>query len=422
MHLDSRIRPRASATRRQSLGLCLFTASSLLLSAACTDDDDNNSNNNTADSSVPRGDAGLDAATADASSIDSSTGLLDAALTDADTRTPDGAVPGTLAYSLSLLDPDMLALINQLTALGGQPIETLTPAVARMQPTVADAVKARLTALGMSTAPTPVASVVDQTIPGPDGTTLPVRIYKPASATGELPIIVYYHGGGWVIATVDTYDSSARALANGVGAVVVSVEYRKGPEAKFPAAHDDAYAAYLWTVQNAASLGGVPTRVAVAGESAGGNLAATVSIRARAESAQLPVHQLLVYPVASANLNTPSYLEHANAKPLNKAQIVWFTDKYFRTMADGEDPRISLTKANLTGLPPTTIINAEVDVLRTDGETLSAALRTAQVDVVQKTYAGVTHEFFGTGAVVADANVAVADAVVRLKVSLAPKP
>jgi acetyl esterase/lipase len=186
-------------------------------------------------------------------------------------------------------------------------------------------------------------------------------------------------------------------------AVIVSVEYRKGPEHKFPAAHQDAFAAYRWVVANAKRFNGDPKRVAVAGESAGGNLAAAVSMIARDSGAQLPAYQVLVYPIAGYDLDTPSYQENAQAKPLNKAMMAWFFEKYLRSPADGKNPLIDLVHANLKGMPATTVITAEIDPLRSEGQALAARLRDAGVDVDAKTYKGVTHEFFGMGAVLDDA-------------------
>jgi acetyl esterase len=313
----------------------------------------------------------------------------------------------------SRLDPDMKQVIDQLVALNGKPIETLSAADARKQPTPADAVKALLDKEGKSTKPEEVGKVDDRSIATPGGK-LPIRVYTP-KGKGPFPVIVYYHGGGWVIATNDTYDASARALTNGVNAVVVAVEYRKSPENKFPAAHDDALAAYEWVLKNTASINGDPKKIAVAGESAGGNLAANVAIGARDKGEPLPVHELLVYPVASGDLNTPSEIENANAKPLNRPMMGWFTQQYFRTPADGTDTRINLVAANLKGLPPTTIINAQLDPLRSDGETLAAKLRAAGVPVEQRTFSGVTHEFFGMGAAVQKAKDAETLAIARLK-------
>ena len=315
----------------------------------------------------------------------------------------------------------MQAVLDQLAALGPEPIETLTPEEARQQPTVADAVTALLESQGASTAPEPVASVEDMTIPGPAGD-LPVRVYAPASDE-PLPIIVYYHGGGFVIATIDVYDSSARALANAADAVVVSVEYRKAPEHPFPAAVEDAYAAYLWATQHGADIGGDPVRVAVAGESAGGNLAAVVSRRARDSGDQLPAHQLLVYPVTSSSLDFPSIETYADAVPLNKPALVWFFGHYAPDPADADDPDLSpIDASDLSGLPSATLVQAEIDPLVSEGKAYADALAAAGVDVELRQYDGVTHEFFGTGAVVDEADQAVAFASHRLMDSFEELP
>ena len=243
------------------------------------------------------------------------------------------------------------------------------------------------------------------------------RIYKPAAADGAaaLPVIVYYHGGGWVIANVDAYDATPRMLSKQLNAIVVSVEYRTAPENKFPAQHEDAAAAYRWTLANAASWGGDTTRLAIAGESAGGNLAVATSIYARDNGLTMPLHILAVYPIANASMTIPSRRDSANAKPLNTAMLKWFGYYYQTSAADAQDTRLNLVKANLRGLPPTTIINAQIDPLRSDGETLSTAMKASRVKVEQRSFAGVTHEFFGMGAVVRGAYDANLLAVARLK-------
>jgi len=312
------------------------------------------------------------------------------------------------------VDKDMKAVLDELVTLGAKPIESLTPAEARKQPTLAKAVEAVLKTKNESTAPEEVAKVQNRTIPGASGS-LPVRIYTPKDGKAPYPVVVYFHGGGFVIGTNDSYDATPRGLANGAEAVVVSVEYRKAPENKFPAAHDDAYAAYTWVLKNAGSFAGDPKKVAVAGESAGGNLAANVAIEARDKQQPLPVHLLLVYPIASSNMTSEAYVKYATAKPLNRAMMDWFTDKYLRTPADAKDPRIDLIHANLVGLPPTTIINAEIDPLFSDGKELAKKLDDAKVEVKQKTYSGVTHEFFSMGAVVGDAKDAMKYATGELK-------
>lgn len=319
-------------------------------------------------------------------------------------------------------DKDMKLVTDKLGALGAKPFEQLTVNQARTQPTPADAVKAVLKDQGKPTAPPPDVTTRDIAYQAAAGTQ-PARVYMPAGAKGPLPVVLYFHGGGWVVADIDTYDAGARALAREGQAMVISAEYRKGPENRFPAAHLDAVAAYKWTLANAVRLGGDPTRIAVAGESAGGNLAANVAIAARDQRLRMPVHMVLVYPVAGSNMNTPSYTENAKAKPLGKGGMQWFVKHALPNPAAAKDPRIDLVgAANLRGLPPATIINAEIDPLRSEGEQLAAKLKTAGVAVKQMTYQGVAHEFFGMDAVVADAKAAQAMAGRELKVAFASKP
>ncbi|UEM20534.1 alpha/beta hydrolase [Skermanella mucosa] len=327
----------------------------------------------------------------------------------------DPAAAAQGAPTLAAADADMQSVLLALQALGPKPIETLSAEEARRQPTMADAVAKVLADDGRSAAPETMASVRDVSIPGPGGAQ-PARIYVPGSARSPLPVIVYYHGGGWVIADLDTYDASARALANQAGAIVVSAGYRKGPESKFPTAHEDALAAYRWTQVNAGQFGGDPDRIAVAGESAGGSMAIGVSRMAREQGLQPPVHQVLIYPVAGNDIETESYREQANAKPLNKAMMAWFFDKYLRSPRDGNNPLINVVDApDLAGLPPTTIVTAELDPLRSEGELLARRLRNAGVEVASNSYEGVTHEFFGAAPVVEKAKEAQSYVAGRLR-------
>jgi acetyl esterase len=316
-------------------------------------------------------------------------------------------------------DADMQAVLDAHAALGPKPIETLDPAEARKQPSPADAVMAVLKKQGKDASPTalvPGVSSVDSTIPGPAGP-LPVRIYTP-SGNGPFPVVVYYHGGGWVLADKSVYDGGARGIAKQANAIVVSVDYRLAPEARFPAQHDDALATYKWVAANATSIKGDPKRLAIAGESAGGNLAIATAIAARDKGLTAPLHVLAVYPISQAtDISTPSYQDSAKAKPLNKAMMGWFGDKTFSKASDKTDPRIDLVNANLKGLPPVTLINARIDPLRSDGDMLSASLKKAGVKVEHKIYDGVTHEFFGMAAVVAKAKQAQEFAGTQLKKS-----
>ena len=197
--------------------------------------------------------------------------------------------------------------------------------------------------------------------------------------------------------------------------MVVSVDYRLSPEAKFPAAWDDSLAAYKWTLANAASIKGDPKKLALAGESAGGNLAVATAIAVRDAGLQAPLHVLAVYPVAQTSLTTESYTAHAMAKPLNKAMIEWFVDKLTTSPANLKDTRLQLVDAKLQGLPPVTLISAQIDPLQSDGVMLEKALKAAGVPVERKNYDGVTHEFFGMAAVVKKAKDAQEYAGQRLK-------
>lgn len=333
-------------------------------------------------------------------------------------HTPSPANP--THESVTKADKDMQSVLDELATLGGKPLETLTPAEARKQPTLMDAEKALLKREGKSAAPEEVGKVENKTIRS-GSASLPARIYTPKEGKAPYPVVLYFHGGGFVVGSNDTYDASARGLANGAKAVVVAVDYRQGPENKFPAAHDDANAAYAWVLKNAASFSGDPKNVAVAGESAGGNLAINVAINARDKSEQLPVEVLAVYPVATANTTSSTYNEYAEAKPLNRAMMTWFMDKYLRSPADAKDPRIDLLNAKLAGLPQTTIITAELDPLRADDEALEKKLDDAKVSVKLKKYDGVTHEFFGLGAVVGNAKDAMEFATSRLKDAFAKR-
>lgn len=317
----------------------------------------------------------------------------------------------------------MWAVIEQFLAFGDPALPTLSARQARMTHSVTDAVNALLAKNGKAPS-APSLTISQQVLPkaytpgsAPDG--VQVRIYTPtAAATGPRPAIVYYHGGGWVIGSLMVYEPSAKALAANTGAIVISVDYRLASETmnKFPAAHEDAYAAYKWVRDNAATLNINPAKIAVAGESAGGNMAAAVCILARERGVALPVHELLVYPVADNNLTTASYNTYANAVPLSRANIVYFTGLYFNTPADGDNRLISLVDvADLRGLPPTTIIAAEIDPLQTEGMSLRDKLTAAGVSVDYTLYPGTTHEFFGTYDVVPPAQDAQTHAADRLK-------
>jgi acetyl esterase len=313
------------------------------------------------------------------------------------------------------IKPEMAVVIEKLASLGGKPIETLTAAEARQQPTPTDAVMGVMKDHGI-VMPNALCDTVGKQIPVTGGTTH-VRIYTPKQGKAPFPVIVYYHGGGFVIADIDTYNGGAQGLCELTGAIVVSVEYPKGPEKKFPAAHNVAFDAYQWVLKNAQSFNGNAAKIAVAGESAGGNLATNVSIMARDKKIMVPLYQVLVYPVANNDMNAESYVKYANAKPLNKAMMGWFVKNY-ASEAQSADPRISLMKANLKGLPKTLIIGAEIDPLQTEGKLFADKLKDAGVDTEYKLYDGVTHEFFGMTTVVPQAKEAQELAAKNLKSAL----
>ena len=302
-------------------------------------------------------------------------------------------------------DGPMQKVLDELASLGGKPIETLSPEEARQQPTPTDAVKSLLRKDGKDPSDDMGVKTSDITIPGAAGP-IQARIYKPHDHSEDKlhPVVVYFHGGGFVIADLDVYDGGPRGVSKMADVIVVSVHYRQAPEHHFPAAHDDALAAYRWVLENAQTFRGDPQKVAVMGESAGGNLAIGVSMMARDAGLPAPKHQVLVYPVAGVDMDNESYVENADAKPLNKPMMKWFVKHIFANEADAQDPRINIVeKANLSGLPSTTVICAEIDPLRTEGERLAEKLEQAGVDVRHKTFNGSTHEFFGMAAVVPDA-------------------
>ncbi|MFN3837021.1 MAG: alpha/beta hydrolase [Brevundimonas sp.] len=317
-------------------------------------------------------------------------------------------------------DGPMQKVLDELAGLGGKPIETLSPAEARQQPTPTDAVKSLLKKAGKDPSDDMGVKTTDITIPGAAGP-IQARIYKPHDHSEDKlhPVVVYFHGGGFVIADLDVYDGGPRGVSKMADAIVVSVHYRQAPEHHFPAAHDDALAAYRWVLDNAHSFNGDPQKVAVMGESAGGNLAIGVSMMARDAGVTLPVHQVLVYPVAGVDMDNESYVENADAKPLNKPMMKWFVKHIFANAADAQDPRINIVeKADLSGLPSSTVICAEIDPLRSEGERLAEKLEQAGVDVRHKTFHGSTHEFFGMAAVIPDAAVAQTFAAHELKRAL----
>ena len=303
-------------------------------------------------------------------------------------------------HAQSKPDPQKQAVLDKLASLNPKPIESLSAEDARHEPSPAAAALSVMKDKGLT--PPKYNGDIDDTELKLGTGEVKAQIYSPKS-DGLHPAILYIHGGGWVIADLATYEATPRALAIGTGAVVVSTHYRQGPENKFPAAHDDTVGAYEWMLGNAEKLKIDPKKIAVVGESAGGNMAIDICMAAVEKKLTPPIYQVLIYPVSDAAAPTsPSLEEYKNAKPLNTAMMKWFGKNYLKNDADAADIRMSpaLAGEKLKGLPPATIIAAEIDPLRSGVEKLSQALQAQGVKVNYKMYPGVTHEFFGMGAIV----------------------
>jgi acetyl esterase len=247
------------------------------------------------------------------------------------------------------------------------------------------------------------------------------RVYGPENAPPALPVLLWFHGGGFVIGSVEESDADCRVLCREIGCVVVSVEYRLAPESKFPGGFDDCYAATAWVAEHAAELGGDPARVAVGGDSAGGNLAAAVCLAARDRSGPRLVFQVLVYPVTDlVSFDTPSYRENAEGYYLTQSSMHWFRDHYLATPSDREHPYVSVLRApDLGGLPPALVITAEYDPLRDEGDAYAVRLRDAGNVVTSKSYRGMIHGFFTMHPYLDGGKAAVKDIAATLKPALA---
>jgi acetyl esterase len=285
------------------------------------------------------------------------------------------------------LHPQIQKALEVMARLELRAFEDMTPAEARAQ---MEAMAASRKAETL-----PVAKVENRTIPGPAGE-IPVRIYWP-NAEGVRPAIVYYHGGGHVIGSLDSHDLVARNLCGGAEAVLVSVDYRMGPEHRFPAAVEDSFAALEWVHANAASLGADSARLGVHGDSAGANLAAVVAILARDRGAPKLRLQSLVYPVADFRMGSESYKTYATGCGILTAGAMhWFRGHYLRTMDDALDWRASpILAPDLTGVAPAIVTAAECDVLHDEGLAYAERLKAAGVPVEYRRYAGMIHAFFG---------------------------
>jgi acetyl esterase len=284
----------------------------------------------------------------------------------------------------SSVHPQVQAYLDRLAHANFGELHTFTPEQARQ------GWRAQIALLGE---PEPIAGVEDRQITTPVGTTS-VRVFTPAGA-GPFPVLVYFHGGGFVLGDLDTHDGLCRSLANGAGCVVVSVDYPLAPECKFPAAPDACYAATAWVREHAASIGADPARIAVGGDSAGGNLAAVVTRMARERGGPALVFQLLIYPDVDFRRTNTSIRAYAGKYGnISRDGQRWFMDNYLPNGQDKLDPRVSpLLAPDLAGLPPALIITAEFDALRDEGEEYGQRLKEAGVPVTVSRYPGMIHEF-----------------------------
>jgi acetyl esterase len=307
------------------------------------------------------------------------------------------------------LNPQAKAFLDQAAASGAPPLNALPVAEARKV----------LVSLFVPAQKEAVAKIEDRKIPGPGGYQIPIRIYTPAGK-GPFPLLMYFHGGGWVLGDIESHDGTSRELANKAGCIVVSVDYRLAPEHKFPAAPEDCYAATKWTALNAASFNGDPSRIAVGGDSAGGNLAAAVAQMAADRGAPGLVYQLLIYPVTNYALDTPSYRENGEGYLLTKDSMQWFWKHYLASDEDGKNPYASPMQAReVRRVAPAFVITAEFDPLRDEGEAYADRLKKEGVPVECKRYNGAIHGFFNLGHIIDQGKEVVADSAAKLKAAFA---
>ena len=304
------------------------------------------------------------------------------------------------------LDHDAQTLLDMVRAANRPAFETVGAAEARLLYMAGRRV--------LAPEPMLVAEMRDLTLPGPGGP-IPLRLYR-SSADAVLPVLVFFHGGGWVVGDIETHDTVCRHLANRAECAVVSVDYRLAPEHKFPAAVEDSFAATLWVADNAAALGVYPARLAVGGDSAGGNLAAAVSLMARDAGAPRICYQLLIYPATDAAMRHESIARFAEGYVLTRPTMRWFYEQYLRDPSDAADWRVSpLVAPDLARLPPALVLTAAYDPLCDEGDAYAARLTAAGVPVQHRRFPGQIHGFATNGKIIRAAESALDEAAAALK-------
>lgn len=300
----------------------------------------------------------------------------------------------------------MRALLLMLRVRGGAALHELPVPQAR---------EATVMQIRRSRKPALVASITNRTLPGPAGE-IPIRIYTP-DGMGPFPLLLFFHGGGFVVGSLDSGDDTCRALCRGAGCIVVSVDYRLAPEHKFPAASDDCLAATRWAADHAAEVNGDPARLVVAGDSAGGNLAAVTALRTRDEGGPRLCGQLLFYPVTGYHTPpTPSYIANANGYLLTRAMMVWFWGHYLNHPGEASHPHaVPLCAADLSNLPSALVITAEFDPLRDEGERYAERLQLAGVPTVCSRYDGMIHGFLMLDELFGESRQAMDEAIMWLR-------
>ena len=306
------------------------------------------------------------------------------------------------------LDPQARAILDLVAKAGRPPLNRLSPKEARQQ--------YRETRAALQPAPPEMSAVKDLSTDGLAGP-IPLRLYRPLGAAENalLPVLVYFHGGGWVIGDLDTHDVLCRQLADRSGGSVVAVDYRLAPEHKFPAAVEDCWAATRWVASHAAELGVDGQRLAVGGDSAGGNLAAVTTLIARDAGGPKIVFQLLIYPTTTFRHDTPSTTELATGHMLTFSLMKYFRTAYLNGPQDQTDWRASpLLAPDLSRLPPALIITAGYDPIRDEGKAYAEKLKATGVRVTHTCYHGMIHGFITMGKVLDAANAAIAESAAVL--------